>query len=259
MQCFSRCVAQIGICALISKTFDPKHFNSVQWRTHKKLNLHLLTNLLVSDILLFCFEFVSKLLTERVKINLNLILPWEWHNFICHNPANQVIVIVIAMIRFTVVLYHSQCNHIQVENWISRSNILAFTMTISVLPSHRLTKKESEITYEPTMKVLSQLPSEKAWADIYVSKRLQHMWLKIQATSAAPEIPGYEKNLCFREVRGLVLVERKKQGILYCWWSWLSVILTERDLGLYCCQSDKTFLHLSAPRIPYAFFERISL
>lgn len=38
---------------------------------------------------------------------------------------------------------------------------LAFTKRIPVLTSHSLTKKESEITYEP-MKVQSQLPSEKA-------------------------------------------------------------------------------------------------
>lgn len=34
MQCFARCVAQIGISALISKSLDQKHFNSIQWRTH---------------------------------------------------------------------------------------------------------------------------------------------------------------------------------------------------------------------------------
>lgn len=46
-----------------------------------------------------------------------------------------------------------------------------------------------------TMKVQSQLPSEKARAYIYVSKWPQHVWLKTQATSAVPQIPGYEKSM----------------------------------------------------------------
>lgn len=35
MQCFARCVAQIRISALISKSLDQKHFNSIQWQEMK--------------------------------------------------------------------------------------------------------------------------------------------------------------------------------------------------------------------------------
>lgn len=34
--CFARCVAQVGISALTSRSLDQKHFNSIQWRTHSQ-------------------------------------------------------------------------------------------------------------------------------------------------------------------------------------------------------------------------------